>query len=112
MRETFVTGWPQGHGVGAEVGGVGGLTWDALLCTPRCMGGIGKGTRGGWAKRWPTAPGSCRGRAAGTVGTSVQTPAFQRQLAALCKVHTSQVSLSMVRVTVLHRWNSLPEGTS
>lgn len=90
---------------------MGGLTWDALLCTPRCVCGVGMGTRGGWARCWPTAPRSCREWAAGTVGASAQTPACRTLLAALGKVHTSQVSLSTMRVTVLSCWDSLPEGT-
>lgn len=107
-----VTGWQQGHGVRAEVGGSGDLTWDALPCTPRRVAAIGEGTRRGWAKCRPVAPGSRRARAVGAVGPSARTPGRRRPLAALRTVHTAEVSLSTVRVVALHCRNSLPEGMS
>lgn len=85
---------------------MGGLTWDALLCTHWWVGRVGKVTREGQAKRWPSAPQSCGGRAVGSLGTSMQTPAFPRLGAALGMVRTPQVSLSTVRVMVFHCWDS------
>lgn len=89
-------------------GRVGSLTWDALLCTLRWVGGIGTVTRGGWEKCWPRGPGSCGDRAVGTVWAAVLTSPRARQWAAWGRAHTSQVSLSTVRVPGLHCWDSLP----
>lgn len=85
--------------------GGGGLTWDALLCTLRGVGGMGKVTRGGRAKRRPWVPRSWGGRTVGTVGASAQTPACEGP----GRAHASHVSLSTVTVMVLHRWDSRPE---
>lgn len=86
---------------------MGGLTWDVLLCTRWWVDGIGKVTWEGQAKCWPSVPQSCEGRAVGALGTSVQAPAFPRLEAALGSVHTFQVFLSTVRVTVFHCWDSV-----
>lgn len=82
-------------------------SWDALLCTLRWVGGIGTVTRGGWEKCWSRGPRSCGDRAVGTVWAAVLTSPRARQWAAWGRAHTSQVSLSTVRVPVLHCWDSL-----
>lgn len=79
----------SGHGVG----GAGGLTWEALLCTRRRGGGMGKEARGWRAKPRPRALRSCGGRVVSTVGTSVQTPASLR-LGQLWARHIRPRSLS------------------
>lgn len=82
---------------------MGGLTWDALLCSRWWVGGMGRVTRGGWAKRWLRAPRSAGGS---ILGESVQTPAFARLGVTLGRVDTSPV-FSTVMAMLVHCWDSV-----
>lgn len=82
---------------------MGGLTWDALLCTRWWVGGMGMMTRGGWAKRRLRAPQS---RGGSVLGESMQTPAFTRLGVELGRVDTSPL-FSTVTAMLVHCWDSV-----